>query len=132
MTGRIFSISEDTVVVSPADSLSCFGCTKQDCKAHSGRFSAKNTLGLPLSIGQIVEVENPKGSLLKQALKALLPPVLGFLAGYALTGILFPLSGDPARAFSGILTFFLTALVVYRTQKSHASAELPFVTRIMQ
>ena len=132
MTGRIFSISDDTVIVNPGETLSCFGCLKQDCKAHSGRFAAKNTLGLPLSVGLVVEVENPKGSLLKQALKALLPPVLGFLGGYTLTGILFPLSGDPARAFSGTLALFLTAFAVYWTRKRFVTAELPFVARIVQ
>ena len=130
MTGTVFSISEDTVVVSPAQTLECFGCMKQDCKAHSGRFAAKNTLGLPLSVGQVVDVASPKGSVLKQTLWGLLPPVAVFLGCYALSGVLFPLSGDPARAFCGILAFFITAFVIYRRRKRFSTAELPYVARV--
>jgi hypothetical protein len=44
---------------------------------------------------------------------ALLPPALGFAAGFVLTGLLFPLSGEGSRAAAGLVFMFLFAFGVY-------------------
>jgi hypothetical protein len=51
--------------------------------------------------------------LFSQGAAALLPPALGFTAGFALTGLFFPLSGGEFRAAMGAALMFLSALIVY-------------------
>jgi hypothetical protein len=55
----------------------------------------------------------PRRLLLFQGAAALLPPALGFAAGFALTGLLFPLSGEGLRAAAGAALMFLCAAGVY-------------------
>jgi hypothetical protein len=55
----------------------------------------------------------PRRIVFFQAAAALLPPALGFAAGFGLTGLFFPLSGEGARAAGGTVFMFLSALGVY-------------------
>jgi hypothetical protein len=57
--------------------------------------------------------EVSRRDLLSQGTAALLPPALGFAAGFALAGALFPLSGEGPRAAAGAALMFLAALGVY-------------------
>jgi hypothetical protein len=50
---------------------------------------------------------------LSQAAAAILPPALGFAAGFGFTGRFFPLSGEGLRAAVGTASMFLLALGVY-------------------
>jgi hypothetical protein len=54
-----------------------------------------------------------RGDLFSQGAAALLPPALGFTAGFALAGRLFPLSGEEVRAAAGLVLMFLFASGVY-------------------
>jgi hypothetical protein len=51
--------------------------------------------------------------LLLQGAAALLPPALGFAAGFTLTDLLFPLAGEGLRAAAGVVFMFLFAFGVY-------------------
>jgi sigma-E factor negative regulatory protein RseC len=84
----------------------------RECKAKTLSYHAENIAGLALQPGQLVETE-AAASALKQGLAVLLPPSLGFIAGYVLTGIIFPTTGDPARAAAGVLLLFATAFAIY-------------------
>jgi hypothetical protein len=59
--------------------------------------------------GQIVS----RRFIFRQGAAALLPPVLGFAAGFTLTGFLFPLSGENIRIGAGAALMFLLALGIY-------------------
>lgn len=130
MIGIVHNIAGNTVIVRQGETLSCFGCMHQECKSHQQFFTAKNPLQLSLSLGQMVEIETPKALLLVQALQVLLPPMLGFIGGFMLTGFLFPLAGDPPRAAGGALTLFLTASLTYWIRKRFPTTGIPRVTRI--
>jgi sigma-E factor negative regulatory protein RseC len=49
----------------------------------------------------------------RQGAAALLPPVLGFAAGFTLTGLFFPLAGEGQRIAAGAALMFLLALGIY-------------------
>jgi sigma-E factor negative regulatory protein RseC len=87
-----------------------------ECKTRQGR-TAANPLGLPLNPGQTEETEIPPRVLAVQAVSALLPPVLGFIAGFFITALVFPGSGDPARSAGGALLMLLFALAFYRYRR---------------
>jgi hypothetical protein len=57
--------------------------------------------------------EVPRRILFSQAAAALLPPALGFAAGFILTGFFFPRSGEGPRAAVGVVLMFLFAFGVY-------------------
>jgi sigma-E factor negative regulatory protein RseC len=91
----------------------------QECKTRARFFTAKNPFRFPVAIGHVVQIETPKGMLVGQALAALLPPLLGFMGGFILTGLLVPASGDPARAAGGVLGLFMAAYCTYRIRKKY-------------
>jgi sigma-E factor negative regulatory protein RseC len=55
----------------------------------------------------------PRKIIFRQGAAALLPPVLGFAAGFTLTGLFFPLSGEGLRIGAGAAFMFLLALGIY-------------------
>jgi sigma-E factor negative regulatory protein RseC len=130
MIGRIHAIKEYVVTISQEETCACFGCMHQECKDRPRFVMAKNSLHLPLSIGQMVEIETPKAMLLLQAFQVLFPPILGFIGGFMFTGFLFPLSGDPPRAAGGVLILFLAASLTYWFRKRFPSTAMPQVTQV--
>ena len=129
--GSILEINGKTVIVAPDLSDSCFGCMNQECKAR-GFISAENPLALPLAAGQVVEMEAPGVSLIKQALTAFLPPVLSFTTAYILTRFLFPNAGEGAAGGIGVIFLFAAAFIVYKARKRIAAGEVFTVTRIIE
>ena len=131
-TGRVREVSENLVIVAPERSGECFGCMKE-CKSGAGFITAENPAGLPLKTGQIVEVSTRGSSLLSQAAIALLPPILGFVLGFNLTGLLFPFptAPDGASAGMGVLFLFAAAFAVYFVRKKHPAGKGYRVTKII-
>ncbi|MFP3040622.1 SoxR reducing system RseC family protein [Treponema primitia] len=111
-TGRIREIRGNILTLDRENNIACFGCMNRECKTKELSYQAENTTGLAFRPGQIVETE-ASASALKQGLAVLLPPPLGFIAGYVLTGIIFPAAGDPSRAAAGALLLFATAFTIY-------------------
>jgi sigma-E factor negative regulatory protein RseC len=111
-TGKIKAIQGTTLTIARESDVACFGCMDKECKARAYSYNAENTAGLSLRPGQLVETETA-ASPLKQGLAALLPPLLGFIAGYAATGIVFPGAGEPLRAAAGVLLLFAVAGALY-------------------
>jgi sigma-E factor negative regulatory protein RseC len=92
---------------------------QQECKTRTRFLKANNPFHFPLAIGQAVKIETPKATLLGQGFTALFPPMVGFIAGFMLTGLLVPASGDPARAAGGVLGLFILAYLTYLIRKKH-------------
>jgi hypothetical protein len=64
--------------------------------------------------------------LVSQSLRALLPPIAGFVLGYVLAARFLPPFGGPAqeglRALAGLSGMFLLALPVYFFRRRHQPA----------
>ena len=117
--GKVLELKGNHANVLPDKSAACFGCMNIECKA-GGLITAYNSLALPLETGQTVELESPPGSsLFRQAVTAFLPPALGFVAGFALTRLLFPMAGEAAAASMGVVFLFVAAFVVYWIRKKY-------------
>jgi sigma-E factor negative regulatory protein RseC len=132
-TGLVREISGDLVVLSLDRPRACGGCghrgprdrargcseaaSKQGCPSNQALLTALNRKSLPLVPGQRVGVEFPAGSALVQALTALLPPLLGFAAGYVLGGLVLPPEREALRAALGGGGLFFAAGIVYFIRK---------------
>ncbi|MDR1972905.1 MAG: hypothetical protein LBQ46_13410 [Treponema sp.] len=86
------------------DEAACFGCFRLK---RPGAFGA-----CPLhQVGGEAALSGKK--LFLQAAAALLPPVLGFAAGFVVPGLIFPHIGEGPRAGAGLTLMFLCALAYY-------------------
>jgi sigma-E factor negative regulatory protein RseC len=130
-TGKIREIRGSTVYIARESDAACMACADRECKARSFSYSAENTPGLPLKPGQLVETKTA-GSTLRQSLAALLPPPLGFVAGYLATALAFPGSGEPPRAAGGALLFFFAAAVFYRIRRRYPPRIVREVVRVVE
>jgi hypothetical protein len=129
--GHVLEVKGNTVTVLKDSGLcgeACFGCmTGGTCEAKPVLMSAGNPLNLPLKPGQAVEIES--GRLLLEALAALLPLPGGFAAGFFLVPLLFPASGDPARAAGGAFFMLAAAACYYLFRRRHPPRNRPRVVR---
>jgi sigma-E factor negative regulatory protein RseC len=103
----------------------------QECTVKELAYDAENPTGLNLMPGQLVETE-AVASAITQGLAVLLPPILGFIAGYVLTGVLFPAAGDPARAAAGVLLLFATAFTLYFIRRRFPPKTTRRVIRVVE
>jgi len=129
-TGKICEINGKTVLIKPDSLAACFGCMKEECRA-CGSISAENPLSLSLKAGQTVEVSAPAASVFCQALAALVPPALGFAAGFFLTRLFLPSAGEGACAAVGVIFLFAVAFIVYAARKRNPPGKVYTVTKIL-
>jgi len=130
-TGKIREINGKTIIIKPELSGICFGCIKEECGAcgginavginavgiTAGSIIAENPLSLSLKTGQTVEVSAPGASIFRQAMAALIPPALGFTAGFFLTRFFLPNASEGAYAAAGVVLLFVAAFIVYAVRK---------------
>jgi sigma-E factor negative regulatory protein RseC len=129
-TGKIKEIRGTTLTIARENDAACFGCPDTECKTRAFSYSAENTPGLPLRPGQLVETETA-ASPLKQGLGALLPPALGFAAGYGATGLVHPAAGEPLRAAVGALLLFAVAGALYVIRRRRPPEIIRRVVRVV-
>ncbi|MDR2631147.1 MAG: SoxR reducing system RseC family protein [Spirochaetaceae bacterium] len=131
-TGWVREISGDLVTLRLDRSRACSGCgyggcrpgapgsgtgANEECPPNHGMVTAVNRKKLPLLPGQRVAVEFPRGDAPVQAVTALLPPLLGFIAGYVLGGMALSPENQDLRAAAGGAGLFISAGLVYLIRK---------------
>jgi sigma-E factor negative regulatory protein RseC len=130
-TGKIKHIQGTAVTIARENDIACAGCLDKECKAKAFSYSAENSAGLPLRPGQMVETETV-ASPFKQGLAALLPPLAGFIVGYAATGAVFPQAGEPSRAAGGALLLFAAAAAIYVIRRHKPPQIIRHVVRVVE
>jgi sigma-E factor negative regulatory protein RseC len=113
MTGRVRAISGSLITVEPERPAGCFGCLNQECAGGFTPVTAVNADNLALVPGQLVETGAGKRSLLAQGAAALAPPLVGFIAGFFLSGAIFPRAAEGLRAACGTALLFAAAAGFY-------------------
>ena len=127
VNGRLVTIRQDK---SP-DKGDCFGCMNHTCRRAGGFIQAINSRGLPLETGQHVETEIRAVSLFVQSLQALLPPVLGFIAGFYLWRLMFPASGEGGQTFAGAILMLAAGLGFYLFRRRFPVKMLPVISAVL-
>jgi sigma-E factor negative regulatory protein RseC len=131
-TGRILTVTGDSVLLQQDTSTLCFGCMNRECRQKQGLITAENKTGLLLSIGQHVETGYPLKSALAQGLPLLILPFLACAAAYLVSGLISPALGDPARAAIGTAALFATGLALFVYRRKHPPQSRPQVVRIIE
>ena len=129
--GRVREIQGNSITIAPEKGAACFGCMNQECKSGGGLIAAENPENLDIKTGQLVEAEAPGFNFIVQALTAFLPPILGFIAGYALTRLLLPRAGEGAAAAGGIVLLFAASFVVLWIRRKKPAPRVFKVTKIV-
>jgi sigma-E factor negative regulatory protein RseC len=130
VTGRVQAVSGKTVIIGADESAACFGCMNRECRARGRFYTAENPRALPLAPGQLVETGNSRRALLFQALAVLLPPVLGFAAGFAAADALT--ANEALSIRGGFMGLLFTALAVYLFRRYFPPKTVPEVFRIAE
>ena len=129
-TGVVQEIKGNLIIIAPDMSAACFGCMNHECR-KAGRIAAENPGALPLEKGQTVEVKASGVPLLGQALTAILPPLLGFIFGYAFIRLIFPNAPEGASVLAGLVFLFASAFIVYAARKKRPAGNVHTVTKII-
>ncbi|MDR0623544.1 MAG: SoxR reducing system RseC family protein [Treponema sp.] len=130
MIGRVHAVTGGKVLIAPVENAACFGCMK-DCHKRGVLAAAENRDTLSLKPGQMVETGYSPQDLLLQGLSTLLPPALGFIAGYVLVHALFPASGEGARAAGGAFLLFAAGAVTFLIRRRYPAKEMNRITRVI-
>jgi hypothetical protein len=129
-TGKVREINGRTVIVKPDLGDICFGCMKEECKVCGG-ITAENPFSLSIKTGQTVEVSALGVSIFRQAITALIPPALGFTAGFFFTRYFLPEASEAACAAAGVVLLFVAAFIVYTVRKRKPLDKAYTVTKIL-
>lgn len=128
---RILKIEGTTITVKGGELDGCVGCMNDACKTSGSRFTAENRSGLALDIGQLVEITSSAGATAGQALFVFLPPVVGFVLGYAAIALAMPAATEAVRAAMGVVGLALGFLGVYLVRMVSPSKTSPQIVRIV-
>jgi hypothetical protein len=93
----------------PEDDM-CFGCLKTECKDKDIFASNKAKIKNAMNRAEI--------------LIGLGIPLLAFVLGFFLIYVLFPNSGDPARAIGGVVLMFCAGLGYYKYRSRKKKIEI--------
>jgi positive regulator of sigma E activity len=133
-TGRVVKVRGKEADIQLSDCPEngvCFGCMAQECKRRPHLITALNSPGFPLGVGQLVEIEAADSPLGVQLVQALLPPPLGFIAGFFLTRLFFPSSGEAAGAFAGMVCMILACALLYLYRRVKPAKTQARITRLL-
>jgi sigma-E factor negative regulatory protein RseC len=108
----------------------CFGCPGGECKKNPSPVTAENRNRLYLEPGLLVETGIPAITLFREISTAILPPLLGFAAGYFLAGLL-PSASDASCAAGGLLLFFVSAAAACLVRRRHPAKTRLEIRRVI-
>ncbi|HOJ99572.1 MAG TPA: SoxR reducing system RseC family protein [Termitinemataceae bacterium] len=130
--GTIVKIEGSHITIQGGELAACFGCMNQECRANGKRFVAENPLGLPLQVGQTVEIEQAQEAVWKQTLLLFLPPLIVFGVLFWGSGYLFPSLAQDLRVALGIGGIFGVWGLQYFIRKGKPLGGGPRIIRIIE
>ncbi|MDR1587637.1 MAG: SoxR reducing system RseC family protein [Treponema sp.] len=117
MIARVLSVSGKDAVIIPGGDAACFGCLDRECKKHPSPVAAENRRNIYIEPGLLVETGVPAAALFREISTAVLPLLLGFIAGYFLAGYFFPSAAEASRAAAGLLLLFISAAAAFLVRR---------------
>ncbi len=129
MTQLVSVVSvKDGVVRVGCSSSACSGCHSETfCRRKDSTYEVNNSKGIPVSEGDLVEVEIPEGRAVFSVLMSLLFPLLMFIPGY-FTGKALSES-EIVMALSGLLSIGLGFLFSYLFFRGRREKYSPYIIR---
>jgi positive regulator of sigma E activity len=105
----------------------CASCEGHSCTLEGREFTARNTKGINLEIGDTVRVYLPPGKAILASFMILIFPLILFLIFYFVSGLLFNGLSEGARALFGVAGMaagFGSSLLLRKQKKEEHMPEI--------
>ena len=120
---------QGTSVTIRCDGAECASCASCSGEQHKRTISARNSMGLDVSVGDVVEVHVSAYKALRAAFLVLILPLILFLACYALGGWI-GIESEPVRALCGVAGIGLGFLVNLALRHIGGDSDTPEISRV--
>lgn len=101
-TAMVIEKLDDQVKLKIIKGEECASCEGHSCTLEGREFTARNTKGIQLDIGDTVRVYLPPGKAILASFMILIFPLILFLLFYFVSGSLFPAVSEGIRALFGV------------------------------
>jgi len=119
--GIVTSVDKNIITIKCGKPEQCKACSSSFCNIKTKNFKALNHKGLDIAEGDNVEVYISPSKTIGYSFIVLIFPLLMFIAGYYLTGILFNVESDALKAaggIAGLVTGFILSFLYNFLQKN--------------
>ena len=126
--GIVENINGKTISIKCGKPEQCKSCSASFCNVKSKNFTALNSYDIELKTGDSVEIYLSPAKTIFSSFMVLIFPLLLFIAGYFLSGIVFNTDSDALKAgggVAGLLAGFILSFVFNMVSRSH---NLPVVS----
>lgn len=128
---QIVGFEGKKVVLIPVDISCCINCENTTCKSNGHRFYAVNSNNLSVQVGSQVKVAAPVKLQTKQAILALVIPIVFAVLGFVVTSVFFPNSSEQLRIGIALLLLGISAFIAYQRGNQKAEQALPCIIDIL-
>ena len=127
--GRIIKINNKVATLKCGKPEECKSCSSSFCNVKDRRFKALNSNNLDIQIDDTVEVYISPGKTIMSSFIVLIFPLLMFIAGYFLSGVIFNFQTDALKAAGGAAGLFLGFILSFLFNMLKKNQHLPVITK---
>lgn len=127
--GRIIKINNKVATLKCGKPEECKSCSSSFCNVKDRRFKALNSNNLDIQIDDTVEVYISPGKTIMSSFIVLIFPLLMFIAGYFLSGVIFNFQTDALKAAGGAAGLFIGFILSFLFNMLKKNQHLPVITK---
>ena len=127
--GKIIKINNKTATIKCGKPEACKSCSSSFCNVKDRKFKALNSKNLDIQIDDEVEVYIAPGKTILSSFIVLIFPLIMFVLGYFLSGMLFNFQTDALKAAGGAAGLFIGFIISFIYNMLRKSQSLPVITR---
>ncbi len=127
--GRIIKINNKVATLKCGKPEECKSCSSSFCNVKDRRFKALNSNNLDIQVDDTVEVYISPGKTIMSSFIVLIFPLLMFIAGYFLSGVIFNFQTDALKAAGGAAGLFLGFIISFLFNMLKKNQHLPVITK---
>ena len=127
--GRIIKINNKVATLKCGKPEECKSCSSSFCNVKDRRFKALNSNNLDIQVDDTVEVYISPGKTIMSSFIVLIFPLLMFIAGYFLSGVIFNVQTDALKAAGGAAGLFLGFIISFLFNMLKKNQHLPVIKK---
>ncbi len=127
--GIVTGIKNKTIYIKCGKPEQCKSCSSSFCNVKDRKFKALNINKVNLEVDDAVEVYISPGKTILSSFIVLIFPLIMFILGYVLSGIIFNFKTDALKAAGGAAGLFLGFIISFIYNMFKKNHTLPVITR---